>query len=69
MAKGDEITFIPATDGDWETIREETLRALRKGHAAQVPPLFLYPPKFTVHIRCTWLDQLHQECILCLPET
>ena len=33
MAKGDEFTFIPATDGDWETIREETLRALRKGHA------------------------------------
>ncbi len=55
MAKGDEFTFIPATDGDWETIREETLRALRKGHAAQVPLLFLYAPKFTVHISRTRL--------------
>ncbi len=42
MAIGEELPLTsPATNGDWGAICGETLRALRKGHEAQVTLLSL----------------------------
>ena len=66
MAKGDEFTFIPATDGDWETIRVAGLaqRSCSSGATALLVCTKIYGA-YKPHTA----NQLHQECVLCLPET